>query len=76
MVNKERCEELLHRSVGIATALKPYIGYKKSAEIAKESLKTGVSVKDIVIRDGLMNEAQLAQVLAPENMTEIKKLKR
>ncbi len=76
VVNKERCEELLHRSVGIATALKPYIGYKKSAEIAKESLRTGVSVKDIVIRDGLMNEAQLSQVLEPKNMTEVKKLKR
>ena len=76
VVNKERCDELLHRSVGIATALKPYIGYKKSAEIAKESLRTGVSVKDIVIRDGLMNEAQLSEVLEPKNMTEVKKLKK
>lgn len=74
--NEEHCSELLHRSVGIATALKPYIGYKKAADIAKESLKTGVPVKDIVLRDGLFSEEQLAEILEPKNMTEIKRLKR
>lgn len=73
--NRDRCAELLNRSVGIATALKPYIGYKESARIAKESLATGVPIKEIVLRDGLMDEAQLSKVLEPENMTELKKLK-
>lgn len=72
--NRERCDELLHASVGIATALKPYIGYKKSAAIAKESLRTGVSVKEIVLREGLMDETKLAEVLEPKNMTDPKKL--
>ncbi len=76
VVNEEHCSELLHRSVGIATALKPYIGYKKAADIAKESLKTGVSVRDIVLRDGLFSEEQLAEILEPKNMTEIKRLKK
>ena len=75
-VNGNRCEELLNKSVGIATALKPYIGYKISAEIAKESLRTGIPVKEIVIRDGLMNESKLAEVLEPRNMTEVPKLKK
>ncbi len=76
VANEERCDTLLHASVGIATALKPHIGYKESARIAKESLKTGVSVKDIVLRDGLMDKDQLEEVLKPENMTEVKRLDR
>ena len=72
--NRDRCDELLNASVGIATALKPYIGYKKSAAIAKESLRTGVPVKDIVLREGLLDEQTLAQVLEPKNMTDPKKL--
>ncbi|MGN1118361.1 MAG: lyase family protein, partial [Acutalibacteraceae bacterium] len=72
--NRDRCDELLHASVGIATALKPYIGYKKSAAIAKESLRTGVPVKEIVLREGLMDESKLAEVLEPKNMTDPKKL--
>lgn len=76
VANEERCDTLLHSSVGIATALKPHIGYKESARIAKESLKTGVSVRDIVLRDGLMDKQQLDEVLKPENMTEVKRLDR
>lgn len=72
--NRDRCDELLHASVGIATALKPYIGYKKSAAIAKESLRTGVPVKEIVLREGLMDETTLSKVLEPKNMTDPKKL--
>lgn len=73
--NRERCDDLIHRSVGIATALKPYIGYKMSAKIAKESLETGVPVKDIVLREGLMDEEELSRILEPKNMTDPKKLK-
>jgi len=74
VANRERCEYLLHKSVGIATALKPYIGYKMSAAIVKESLKTGIPVKDIVIREGLMSEEELEKILEPKNMTNSKKL--
>lgn len=45
-----QCEEYIEKSVGISTALCPYIGYAKSAEIAKKSLKTGISVKELVVR--------------------------
>ena len=47
--NKGQCEEYIEKSVGISTALCPYIGYAKSAEIAKKSLKTGVPVKELVL---------------------------
>ena len=69
-VNRERCEEWVNRSVGIVTALNPSIGYKKAAEIAKESLKTGESVKNIVLRERLMDEETLNAVLDPFALTQ------
>ena len=68
--NKERCKELMESSVGIATALCPYIGYKKSADIAKTALKTGKTVREIVLERELMDEKTLKQVLNPYTMTE------
>lgn len=68
--NKERCKELMESSVGIVTALCPYIGYKKSADIAKTALKTGKTVREIVLEKGLMDEKTLKQVLNPYTMTE------
>lgn len=68
--NESRCEELLDASVGITTALCPYIGYKKAAELAKESLKTSVPVKKLVLKYSLMDEKLLTEVLDPHNMTD------
>lgn len=67
--NEERCQKLLDASVGITTALCPYIGYKKAASLAKESLRTGVPVKKLVLKHGLMKEKQLDVVLDPYAMT-------
>lgn len=53
-----QCEEYIEKSVGISTALCPYIGYAKSAEIAKKSLKTGISVKELVLEEGLLKEEE------------------
>ncbi len=68
--NRERCAEWVNRSVGIVTALNPYIGYLKAADIAKESLRTGQSIREIVLREGLMDEAKLDEVLDPLLLTE------
>ncbi len=68
--NRERCAEWVNRSVGIVTALNPYIGYLKAAEIAKESLRTGEPIRDIVLREGLMDEKKLDEVLDPLLLTE------
>ena len=64
-----RCRELLDRSTAVATALAPYIGYAATAEIAKESVRTGRPIRDIVKERGLMDDAQLARVLSAEHMT-------
>ncbi len=61
--NKDRCLSLEQNSVGIATALCPYIGYVKSAKVAKEALRTGKSVRDVVLEHGLMSADVLDGVL-------------
>lgn len=68
--NEERCRQLLDSSVGISTALCPYIGYKKAAEIAKLSLKTGTTVKELVLEQKLLDEEQLQRILEPMSLTE------
>lgn len=67
--NEDECKNYVTHSVGITTALCPYIGYKKAAEIAKISLKTGVPVKEIVLKDGLLKENELNSILDPMTMT-------
>ncbi len=67
-VNKEHCHEMVKHSIGIVTALNPYIGYKNSTKVAKEALETGRSVYDIVIEKGLMTKEKLDEALDPENM--------
>lgn len=68
--NKKHCEELLDESVGTVTALCPYLGYKVSAELAKEALKRNVRIKDLVIEKGLLSKDTLEKVLDPYSMTE------
>lgn len=66
---KIHCEEEVYRSVGVVTALCPYIGYKKAAELAKEALAKGVKIQDLVLRDNLMEAKLLEKVLDPYAMT-------
>jgi aspartate ammonia-lyase len=68
--NEKRCQELLNHSAGVATALCPYIGYKKSAEIAKEAMSTDTDVEAIVLEKGWLQKADLDTILNPAAMTE------
>jgi len=67
--NRERCLEFVQNSIGLVTALNPVLGYEKSAAIAKEALKTGGSVYDLVIAKGWLTKNKLDELLKPENMT-------
>jgi aspartate ammonia-lyase len=67
--DRTRCRELLDRSTAIATALSPYIGYAATAEIAKESVRTGRPIRELVLDLGLLDPARLDAILAPESMT-------
>jgi aspartate ammonia-lyase len=65
----ERARELMERSTAVATALSPYIGYAKTAEIAKESVKTGKPIRALVLERGLLDPEQLDRVLSADAMT-------
>ena len=68
-VNAEHCYDMVKNSIGIVTALNPYIGYKASTKVAKEALATGRSVYDLVLEHGLMSKEKLDEALDPAAMT-------
>lgn len=68
--NETRCRYFVENSVGIITAICPYVGYQKAAEIAKEAIKTGESVKKLIIEQGILTEEQMDEILDPVQMTE------
>lgn len=70
--NEEHCSNLVKNSVGIVTALNPYIGYVNSTAIAQEALKTGRSVYDLVLEKNVLSKDELDRILNPENMTGVK----
>ena len=74
-VNAEHCYEMVKNSIGIVTALNPYIGYKASTKVAKEALATGRSVYDLVLEHGFMTKEKLDEALDPKAMTESHELK-
>ncbi|PLZ08294.1 aspartate ammonia-lyase [Fischerella thermalis] len=69
--NRERCLAYAESSLALVTALNTHIGYLNAAAIAKESLETGKSLRQIVLEKGLMSEAELAKVLNLEQMSQI-----
>jgi aspartate ammonia-lyase len=68
--NEKRCEFYARSTVSLATALNPYIGYAKAAEIAKESVATGKTIIEIARSKGYLSEGQIKEVLDPARMTE------
>ncbi|HBA89998.1 MAG TPA: aspartate ammonia-lyase [Geobacter sp.] len=67
--NEERCRNYLDQSVGLATVLAPSIGYAAAAEVAKESAKSGKSIRQVILERGILTEQELDQVLAPYPLT-------
>ena len=68
--NETRCRYFVENSVGIITAICPYVGYQKAAEIAKEAIKTGESVRKLIIEKGLLTKKQMDEIMDPVQMTE------
>lgn len=66
--NSEVCYEMVKNSIGIVTALNPYIGYKNSSKVAKEALATGKSVYEVVLKMKLLSKKRLDEILNPRNM--------
>jgi aspartate ammonia-lyase len=68
--NQARCEGYAQSTVSLATALNPYIGYARAAEIVKESVATGASIIAIARAKKLLSEEEIAEILDPKRMTE------
>jgi aspartate ammonia-lyase len=68
--NEARCQMYAQSTVSLATALNPYIGYAKAAEIVKESVATGKSIIEIARDRKQLTEAEIAEILDPVRMTE------
>ena len=69
VADEARARELLDRSTATATALSPYIGYAATAEIATESVKSGKSVRELVLERGLLDKNRLDEILSADAMT-------
>jgi aspartate ammonia-lyase len=68
--NEERCRRYLEDSLGLVTVLAPSIGYNAAAEVAKESVATGHTIREIVLARGLMPAADLEEAMRPEHLTQ------
>jgi len=68
--NRDHLRRLVENSIGIVTALNPYIGYKHATEVATEAHATGGSVYAIVLERGLLTKEQLDRILRPEELTQ------
>ncbi len=68
--NRERCAHYAASTIALATALNPYIGYRKAAELVKESVATGKSIVALAQEQKLLTEEQIQEILDPKNMTE------
>ena len=69
-VNRDALRQSVQNSIGLVTALNPYIGYVNATLIAQEALLSGASVYDLVIQKGLLSAEQLDQILQPEVLTQ------
>jgi aspartate ammonia-lyase len=67
--NRDRLRSIVENSIGIVTALNPYIGYGNATEVAQEALMSGRSVYDLVLAKGLLTKDQLDEILQPEMLT-------
>lgn len=68
--NREHLRRMVENSIGIVTALNPYIGYDNAASIAKEALASGRGVYELVLERGLLSKEALDDILRPERMTQ------
>ena len=68
--NETRCRYLVENSVGVITAICPHVGYQAAADIAKKAMKTGESVRALILQEGLLTEEELNTIMDPVQMTE------
>lgn len=71
--NAEHLREMVYNSIGLVTALNPYLGYDVSTELAATALATGKGIYELVLEGNLMSKDELDNILKPENMVKPRK---
>ncbi len=66
--NEKRCKDLVYNSIGLVTALNPYLGYEVSTLLATKALQTGKGILELVLEKNLLDQDKLNEILKPENM--------
>ena len=69
-VDRERCELLMEQSSALATPLAPYLGYALAADISKEAVRSGKTIRELVLEKGIFTKEELDQILSPHELTE------
>ncbi|PLT44477.1 aspartate ammonia-lyase [Paenibacillus sp. FSL W8-1187] len=67
--NRERCESYVANSFGIVTALNPHLGYEVAAQLVKEALATGLTIRELILERGLLTPEEMTEILDPYAMT-------
>jgi fumarate hydratase, class II len=70
VANREKAEGWLARNAILVTALNPVIGYLKGAEVAKEAMASGRTIREVVLEKGYLSEEEIARLLDARRMTE------
>ncbi len=73
--NKERCRDMVQKSISLITALNPVLGYETCSRLAKEALESNKGVYELVLEKGLLSKAELDEYLKPENMIAPREIK-
>jgi fumarate hydratase class II len=67
--DKDRCREMVEKSLAMVTALSPRIGHDRAVEIAKEAYKTGKTIREIALQQRILPARELGKILDPWKMT-------
>ncbi|WP_336296739.1 aspartate ammonia-lyase [Aliamphritea hakodatensis] len=74
--NEQHCLDVVNNSIGIITALNPFIGYENATRIAKTAIENNSSVRELVLQEGLLSIEELDDVLSVENMTAPRRMRK
>ncbi len=68
--NTAHCQHLVENSIGIVTALNPYLGYENTTRLAQTAFRENRSVIELIRSEGLMTQQQIDEILSIQNMTQ------
>jgi len=68
--NVDRCKMYAEKSIGLAAALSPHIGFDRATEVVKEALDKGKTLVEVVLEKGWLDKKRMKEILDPEKMTE------